>query len=236
MKKLLLLITLVAGVIAFALPAQADKIKFDLNFEFSGATSPAGTPPPWLTATFDDGNEAGSVTLTMEATNLTGAEHVKGWYFNFESSDIVVKFLEIDYSSGNYATVLQNPLGPQDYKADGDGLFDLLFEFPEENNPNDPFDSRFGVGDTTVFTILGTNITVNSFNLLSETKNKNKTGYLSAAHVGGIGTEDDSGWIAPMGGAVQHGVIPEPATMLLLGSGLIGFAVSGKKRFKKRKG
>ena len=30
--------------------------------------------------------------------------------------------------------------------------------------------------------------------------------------------------------------IPEPATLLLLGSGLIGIAVSGKKRFKKRNG
>ena len=30
--------------------------------------------------------------------------------------------------------------------------------------------------------------------------------------------------------------IPEPATMLLFGSGLIGIAVSGKKRFKKRNG
>ena len=37
------------------------------------------------------------------------------------------------------------------------------------------------------------------------------------------------------GGGPQY-VIPEPATMLLLGSGLIGFAVSGKKRFKRRNG
>jgi len=37
-------------------------------------------------------------------------------------------------------------------------------------------------------------------------------------------------------GYIDPQAIPEPATMLLLGSGVIGFAVSGKKRLKKRKG
>jgi len=38
------------------------------------------------------------------------------------------------------------------------------------------------------------------------------------------------------GGADPQYVIPEPATMLLLGSGFIGIAFSGKKKFKKRNG
>ena len=51
-------------------------------------------------------------------------------------------------------------------------------------------------------------------------------------------TNNFTNWIAtPDGGSIPPlYVIPEPATMLLLGSGLIGFAVSGKKRFKKRNG
>jgi hypothetical protein len=246
MKKLLLLITLVAGVIAFALPAQATILTFGLDFEFSGATPPESLVTPWLTAEFNDGNKPGSVTLTMVATNLTDAKYVNNWFFNFEDA-IDVNELTISHVSGVNATVLQDPK-KNEYKAAGDGLFDLLFDFPQPNNPDD---LRFGVGDTAEFSIKGTGITANSFNLLSETK-PNKTGYLSAAHIGGIGLDDDdSGWIGDggfeewahklegsftAGDGSSGGEAPEPATMLLLGSGLIGIAVSGKKRFKKRNG
>ena len=51
------------------------------------------------------------------------------------------------------------------------------------------------------------------------------------------GTIDFTSWIArPNGGGGGDDSIPEPATMLLLGSGLIGLAVTGKKKFKKRNG
>jgi len=52
---------------------------------------------------------------------------------------------------------------------------------------------------------------------------------------GGLDESDllASNWEGSGEGEEDPPVIPEPATMLLLGSGLIGFAVSGKKRFKK---
>ena len=83
MKKSVLLMTIIVCLFALATASQATIVSWDLNYEFSG-TPPESDQLPWLRATFDDGGSSGSVELKMEAVNLTGAEFVSEWWFNYE--------------------------------------------------------------------------------------------------------------------------------------------------------
>jgi len=219
MKKFLLLGTLVAALIAFALPAEATLISWDFNYEFSGASEPEGAPP-WLNATFDDEDSAGSVLLTMAAANLTDAEHVKARYFNIDPEFTDTLTFTTIASIGAF-TLSTISTGQDAFKADGDGLYDIKFAFDEGD--------RFGLGDSLTLRITGTSLLAGSFDFLS-TEDGGAGTWLSAAHIGGIGEDDgDSGWIAPGDGGMR---IPEAATLLLLGSGLISL-VGFRKRFRK---
>jgi hypothetical protein len=236
MKKLLLLITLVAGVIAFALPAQATIIEYGLDIEFSGATPPESTTVPWITAKFDDSyGGATGVRLTMSAVNLTHKEFIDEWLFNFDTA-LNPTNLSFALVGTPGSTPINIYTGVDAYKADGGGYYDIKFDFPP---PPGNLAGKFTHGETVVYDISHNtlNIDVNSFHFSSSPSGSNGT-YNSAAHIQGIGTsDDDSGWIGNRaGGGPGFDPIPEPATMLLLGSGLIGFAVSGKKKFKKRNG
>ena len=215
-KRILIAIVAFLGAIALAAPVQA--LTFNYNYEYSGATAPAG-PAPWLTAIFAD--VSGGVQLTLSTAGLTGREFVTEWDFNLNPGlgDPYDAIADIEFVSGVVPD--QVSWGKDAFKAGPDGDYDIEFLFGTANA------YRFIGGQTAVFLITGTGLTSGHFNYPSNPGNSGVGGpYLSGAHVQGIGNfAQDSGWVAPVG-------ISEPVTMLLLGLGLV--AVAGISRKLKK--
>lgn len=181
-------------------------ITFPACIEYNNGTPPVG-PTPWLVAQFDDQGTPGSVALTLTATNLTGAEHVKGWYFNLDPNmgPNNLTFSALTEAAGNFdlptITVDENNL-----KADGDGFFDILFAFATK----DDHPKRFTSGDSFSCTLGGiASLTASSFDFISAPDGGQGI-YPTAAHVLSTGVSGQgSGWVT----------IPEPGILSLLALG-----------------
>jgi hypothetical protein len=201
----------------------------NLNFEFSGATPPAGSAP-WLTATFQDNADngaipVGTVRLTMSAANLVANEFASVWNFNLNPS--LTPGL-LTFTPVNIAAVASVGIstGVDAFKADGDGYFDISFDFPP---PPGAFAGKFTSGESVVYDITygGAGFGVNSFSFGSAPGGGNGT-YLTAAHVQGIGSSaGGSGWIGPVN---PPGAVPEATSFIIWSMLIVGAGMRASRR------
>jgi hypothetical protein len=224
--------TIALIVVALLSPTKssaASGITYQFDNEFSSGTPPAG-PAPWVTATIQTVTP-GTVLLTVANNGLVGSEFVSGFYLNLNPNFNPLN-LSISYvsSSGSFLVPAVGSgtieLGTDSFKADGDGKYDVLFDFSTVSG------NTFGAGESITYQISGiSGLVADDFVYLSA-PNGGHGPFYAAAHVQGIGPIGAfSGWVEPSLGA-QPILVPEPtsAALLALSVGFLGFARRSKTR------
>ncbi|GAC1454513.1 MAG: hypothetical protein PVSMB6_10380 [Steroidobacteraceae bacterium] len=203
--------------------ASAGSVSFDFNTEFSGGQAPSG-PAPWIIATLADTSTPGVVLLTITVGGLTGNESLSGLYLNVNPALNVpdLTFTGLNTGPGNIAAS-SIQLGEDAFKADGDGRYDVLLNYPAGSGAG-TFSGTLSSSYDITYSGSGT-LSAASFYFLS-TPMGGHGPFLAAAHVQnttGAGA-GGSGWLAPVP------QVPLPAALWLFICGLGGLAGLARPR------
>jgi hypothetical protein len=208
--------TLVFLLVVLLIPVLTNAAVFTLDQTNLGGL----TGGPWATVTLTDTSSGGrdGVHIVVDplesAFTSTGSNFgIQTFYFNentsFGSQLTLENFNPAEWSSGYSSTGGKNAGG-------GFGKFEFLTSGSGSSRANPlSFD---------VFAPVGQSLTIENLSTALSTE-----GYLFAGHIADF-NGGDSAKFASDGQALVP--VPEPGTMLLLGSGLAGLVGYGKKRFK----
>ena len=226
MKRLNILLTgLLLGLTHLG-SAHAAIVTYEYSTVFShGSVAPHGATP-YATAVFDDEDVAGSVLLTISVAPTVGTADLARAYFNINPAYTLPSGWGVDRwpvqvgdwtitrtdASGNLAWTAVG-LGRDNYRADGDGIYDLLFDFPPPPGNNK---HRLSAGESVTYLIEYAGLTALDFFHLAEVGGPHGPFYTALHFINTGPYGHGRAWVA--GTATP---VPLPGALVLLGSALL---------------
>jgi hypothetical protein len=225
MKKVLFVVCVIA---VLAIPVPGRSLSFQIDTLLTG-TAPTSAPG-WLELTFTNA-ASGHVSFTITSSLEVSSEFISDVVFNVDPllTPSLVNFGSPPISkTGTFTNPTITKTTPNMQTLTPGVNFDIALAFKTANA------QRFNGTDSITWDLtyggplpLGVVFNADSFNFFNIDSNPEKSGFYFLAHFQGIPTGQGSGKL----GDKVNGV-PEPSTLLLLGAGLVGFGILGRRKFR----